>query len=179
MKVVEHHIKSELERIRRQIKAGDESEIIVWIIPSKLACSQRPLRDHPQFGGRAPLPPESKLLVINWVKRIKQMGIRSIICLLEDLQLDRYYIRGGLGLHDRGLLGYYESQGFQVRHKKLTDYQPPSENQMKEVLKAFDELPKPVLIHCSAAIDRTTPIAGYIYRQRSTDTQFLIQESGD
>jgi hypothetical protein len=41
-----------------------ESELIVWVIPSALACSQRPLRDHPQFGGRSPLPPEAKLEVV-------------------------------------------------------------------------------------------------------------------
>jgi protein tyrosine/serine phosphatase len=48
----------------------------------------------------------------------------------------------------------------------MTDYQRPPESAMQEVLEAFDELPKPVLIHCSAAIDRTTPVAAFIYRYR-------------
>jgi len=104
---LEHHIRHELQRIRDQIRAGNESEIVVWIIPNELACSQRPLRDDPSFGGRTPLPPEAKPLVIKWVKRIKEIGIRSIICLLEKQQLARYYVRGGLDLHPCGLLGYY------------------------------------------------------------------------
>ncbi len=63
MKELERHIKSELQRIRGQIAVGDEYEIIVWVVRGKLACSQRPLRDHPQFGGRNPLPPEARPLV--------------------------------------------------------------------------------------------------------------------
>ena len=166
MSELEQRIRKELQRIRNQIRAGDESEIVVWVISGKLACSQRPLRDHPQFGGHNPLPPEARPLVIGCVERIKQMGIRSIICLLEEQQLDRYYVRGGLGLHERGLLGYYESQGFEVRYFPMTDYQRPEESYMQKVLEAFDVLPKPVLLHCSAAIDRTTPVAAYIARHQ-------------
>jgi len=165
-KALEHRIRSELQRIRLQISNGDESEIVVWVIPSKLACSQRPLRDHPQFGGRSPLPPEARSLVIDWVERIKQIGICSIICLLGDRQLARYYVRGGLGLHEHGLLGYYKSQGFQVCHFPMRDYQRPQESSMQKVLRAFDELPKPVVLHCSAAIDRTTPVAAFIVQHR-------------
>lgn len=164
MKELEQHIRNELKRIRNQIRSGDESEIVVWVLPGILACSQRPLRDNPQFGGRSPLPLQAKSLVISWVERIKQMGILSIICLLENRQLERYYIQGGLGLHERGLLGYYESRGFEVRHFPMTDYQQPEESYMQKVLEGFDALPKPVLLHCSAAIDRTTPVAAYIVR---------------
>lgn len=165
-KELERHIRKELQRIRCQIAARNESEIVVWVIPGQLSCSQRPLRDHPQFGGRMPLPLEARSLVVSWVDQIKQMGIRSIICLLEDQQLDRYYVRGGLGLHEGGLLGYYKSQGLEVRHFPMTDYQLPQESYIQKVLKAFDELPKPVLLHCSAAIDRTTPVAASIAHQR-------------
>ena len=164
-KQLERGIRSKLEWIRNQICSGHESEIAVWVIPGKLACSQRPLRYDPRFGGRKPLPPEAKPLVIKWVERVKEMGIRSIICLLEDRQLDRYYVRGGLGLHEGGLLSYYESKGFQVQHFPMMDYQRPREEEMQKVLKAFNELPKPVLLHCSASIDRTTPVAAFIVQQ--------------
>jgi hypothetical protein len=87
----ESDIKRELGRIRQQIGQGNETELVVWTIPNILACSQRPLRDHPRFGGRSPLPPDAKPEVIRWVNRIKALGIHSIICLLEHAQLDRYY----------------------------------------------------------------------------------------
>lgn len=86
--------------------------------------------------------------------------------MLETAQLDRYYIRGGIDLHPEGLLGYYESQGLNVRHIPATDYQRPSQELMEEVLLAYDGLPKPVLLHCSAAIDRTTPVAAFIIQKR-------------
>lgn len=157
-----------LRRIRQQIGRGDESELIVWVIPSILACSQRPLRDHPQFGGRRPLPLEARPEVVRWVDRVKAVGIRSVICLLEPRQLDRYYVRGGLNLHPSGLLGYYRECGFNVSHIPMTDYQRPANDLMNQALQEFDKLPKPVLIQCSAAIDRTTPVAAFITAKRES-----------
>ena len=159
-------IRQELGRIRQQIRQGNESELVIWVIPNILACSQRPLRDHPRFGGRSPLPPEAKPEVVSWVDRVKAMGIRSIICLLEQDQLDRYYVRGGLNLHLDGLLGYYRERGFDVSNFPMTDYQQPARALMDRVLQVFDRLPKPVLIQCSAAIDRTTPVAAFIAARR-------------
>jgi len=159
-------IRRELVRIKQQIQQGNESELVIWVIPNKLACSQRPLRYHPRFGDRSPLPPEAKPEVLWWVDRVKALGIRSIICLLEHDQLDRYYVRGGLNLHPNGLLGYYRERGFDVRHFPMTDYQRPAGTLMDQVLQEFDRLPKPVLIHCSAAIDRTTPVAAFIAARR-------------
>ena len=167
----ESEIRQGLARIRQQTKQGNESELVIWVISHELACSQRPLRDHPRFGCRSPLPPEAKSEVVRWVSRIKDMGIRSIICLLEYDQLDRYYIRGGLNLHPDGLLGYYMQCGFYIRHFSIADYQRPAATLMDKVLEEFDRLPKPVLIQCSASIDRTTHVVAYIaakrYRMRS------------
>ena len=137
MQMDKSDLRRELNRIRGQIKRGDESELIIWVIPSVLACSQRPLRDHPQFGGYNPLPPEARHEVVGWVRRVKALGIRSIVCLLEPRQLDRYYIRGGLNLHPGGLLGYYEECGFNVAHFPLTDYQRPTNTVMNQVLQEF------------------------------------------
>jgi hypothetical protein len=161
----EKRIKADLSRIREQVSRGNESEILVWVIPNVFACSQRPLRDHPQFGGRSPLTADARPLVIQWLIRITEEGIQSVICLLELAQLERYY-GSRMALHEGGLLGYYQSQGFHVKHYPLTDYKRPSQEAMKEVLRFFDELPKPLLLHCSAAIDRTAPIAAFIEEQR-------------
>ena len=162
----ESEIRRKMQSLRDKISSGDDTEIFVWIIPDKLACAQRPLRDHPEFGGRSPLPPNARTEVVAWVDRVLDAGFCSIICLLEEAQLDRYYVRGGLNLHEHGLLGYYESRGLDWRHFCLTDYQRPSDEAMRDILAAYDELEKPVLMHCSAAIDRTTPVAAYIQASR-------------
>ena len=117
---------------------------------------------------RQPLPPEARELVVEWVERVKSQGIRSIVSLLEETQHERYYLRGGLGLHPEGLFGYYRSQGFSFCNIPLTDYQTPSESQMERILEAFDCMPKPVLLQCSAAIDRTSPVAAYIVSKRAS-----------
>lgn len=169
----ESNIRQGLQRVRQQIRQGNESELVIWVIPSTLACSQRPLRDHPRFGGRSPLPPEAKPEVVSWIDRIKALGIRSIICLLEPDQLDRYYVRGGLNLHPNGLLGYYKERGFDVSHFPMTDYERPADTLMGRVLQEFDRLPKPVLVQCSAAIDRTTPVAVFIAAHRDPKARGL------
>ena len=93
-------------------------------------------------------------------------GICSVICLLELAQLDKHYVHGGLGLPGGGLLEYYKRRGLEVRHQPTTDYQRPSEELMENVLSDFDELTPPVLLHCSAAIDRTVPVAAFLVEQR-------------
>ena len=159
---MEQEIRGELSRLRKQIRSGDESELWIWVIPCRLACAQRPLRDHMQFGGRTPLPVEARPAVESWVDRVVDAGFRTVISLLEEAQHERHYIRGGLSLHPDGLYGYYESRGLWVATVPCTDCQRPSEDQMRQVLDAFRRLPKPVLLHCSAAIDRTAPVAAYI-----------------
>ena len=112
------------------------------------------------------MPPEAKPLVVKWVEQVKSLGISSIVSLLEESQHEKYYVRGGLGLHSDGLFGYYLSQGFEFRHIPMTDYEKPSESEMEKILEAFDQMPKPVLVHCSAGIDRTSPVAAYIVSRR-------------
>lgn len=155
-------IRTELQRIRHQLREGDGSELWLWVIKGRLACAQRPLRDHPKFGGRSPLPPDARPLVVSWVDRLVKAGFRSVISLLEVAQLDRYYVRGGINLHPDGLLGYYSSRGVEVESIPCTDYQKPTDDQMRHALEAFRRLPKPVLLHCSAGIDRTAPVAAYL-----------------
>jgi protein tyrosine phosphatase (PTP) superfamily phosphohydrolase (DUF442 family) len=106
--------------------------------------------------------------VVEWVQKILDAGIKSVICLLEPAQLKKYYVQGGLNLPGGGLLEYYQHRGLDVRHVPMTDYQRPSAVVMKLVLNAFDLLPQPVLLHCSAAIDRTTPVAAFLFKERGS-----------
>lgn len=156
-------IRTELSRLRFQVGASNESELWIWVLSMQLACAQRPLRDLPPYAGRTPLPIEAKPLVQAWVHRVVTGGFRSVISLLEEAQLDRYYVRGGLNLHPHGLLGYYESQGLQVKNLPCTDYQRPPKERMAQALDAFHHMPHPILLHCSAGIDRTAPVAEYIF----------------
>src|SRR5579871_4616501 len=151
-------IQDELKRIRQRIETGDESDLWMWVIPGNLACAQRPLRDDSRFGGGIgkrppPLPASAKPFVQTWVDRVKAAGFRSIISLLEVAQLE---------LHPEGLLGFYRSQGLNVESFPCTDYREPSLERKLQVLEAYHRLPHPVLLHCSAGIDRTTPIAAFI-----------------
>jgi hypothetical protein len=155
-------IQDQLRRIKQQLRHGDESELWIWVIEARLACAHRPLRYDPRFPERVPLPPKARRLVESWVDRILGAGFRSIISLLEEAQLDRHDVRGGPDLHPGGLLGYYRHRGLEVASIPCTDYQRPSDDNMREALAAFRRLPQPVLLHCSGGIDRSSPVAAYL-----------------
>jgi hypothetical protein len=162
IKRLKKRIKEQMLVLRQHIDSGDNSRLCIWIVTNKLAASQRPLRDDPAYPHKDPLPLSARSKVQDWVRHMKTVGIRSVICLLTAYQLKKYYIRGGLELHPEGLLGYYESEGFKVVSIETPDFEPPSSDIMNRALKAFQTLPRPILLHCSAAIDRTTPIAAFI-----------------
>ena len=171
-------LRDALYTLGKHLETGDDQELLVWVIPEKLACAHRPLRYHPHFGGSArELPPEATLEVKKWVVRMKRAGIQSIISLMHPKEL-RHYARLELGAKD--LIDLYRKSGFEVRHIPWDDpaHRPASAdcsfqeelNRIRaEVLRAFDNLPKPVLLHCSAGIDRSSPVAAYIWSKRGNE----------
>jgi hypothetical protein len=155
-----------MESLRTRLHARPDADPLIWPIPCELACAQRPLRDHPDYEDSNPLPAQSFPLIKDWIQRVRDAGIRSIICLLTPQQLQRYD-----GLHVAGLLGAYRDAGFTVRHLPVFDEAHPEDTNgcavlgeplFAEAYEAFTELPKPVLLHCSAGIDRSSPVAAKI-----------------
>jgi protein tyrosine phosphatase (PTP) superfamily phosphohydrolase (DUF442 family) len=119
-------------------------------VPLVLYSSSRPGYEL----GRNPVPPQ---VVDEWIEDVKSQGVVSILCLLADDQLRLY---AGL---PTGLLAYYQAKGLAVGHVPAKDHASPplSAAQLAEVEQAFSALPKPVLVHCSAGIDRTESVRWY------------------
>jgi len=81
----------------------------------------------------------------------KKEKIKSVICLLSDEELDYYKD------FDGGLIGQYEKIGLNVVHIPIEDHKSPplNDEELKQIKHSFDALEEPVLIHCSAGVDRT------------------------
>ena len=126
-----------------------------WVVDRELARSSRP-----GYGGESgqSVPRE---VVDAWLAGLRGDCVQSIICLLGDDQL-RYYddLPGGL-------IAYYDACGFKVRHVPAMDHQQPAlcQSQLDDVWQAYCDLPKPVVIHCSAGKDRTGAAVSWIQRQ--------------
>lgn len=166
---------TKMKALKSRLESGDDSELLVWVLSGRLASAQRPLRHHPLYAGSgAVIPAQATPLVFRWAASIRASGIASVISFMHDR--DRHcYAELDLGASD--INEFYERQGFKVARIPWEDPHyskaDPRTKQKKleqcraEALKAFDTLPKPVLLQCSSGIDRSAPVAAYIWRQRS------------
>ena len=176
MRDPERHLANEIrEQVRAQrarLTSDPDGDPLIWPIPGSLALAQRPLRDHREHGrSGAPVPKHAGPLVVSWVRRVRNLGIQSIICLMHPKELAYY---NGLEEMPEGLFRAYESAGFAISHIPWADpaHEPTPEakervrNQIHEIkldaYSAYHSLRKPVVLQCSAGIDRSSPVAAYI-----------------
>jgi len=134
-------------------------------ILGKLFQSSRP--------GYPSLMPDQKD-VDRWIYWFQEQGIRTIICLLTRDQLDLY-------IHlPVGLLESYAKAGFTVIHWPITDPAYDGigwkelDSQKDQIYLEYQKAEKPVLIHCSAGMDRSPKIAEYIACRDSQASDGII-----
>ncbi|MCL4241939.1 MAG: tyrosine-protein phosphatase [Dehalococcoidia bacterium] len=130
-----------------------------WVVEGVIATSPRP--------GFAPGPELTvhDHVVDSWIEDARRFGIRSVMCLIGDDQLWLYRKAAPEGLLDR-----YRSSGFDVFHLPTVDQQthPFTPEQYELAWEAFMRLPKPVLVHCSAGMDRTGRVVDFILARLDT-----------
>jgi hypothetical protein len=131
--------------------------------------------NHGVYGGSGlPIPVAAKPLIVDWVEQIRMEGIASIITFMHDRDLRCYQL---IDLGGLDLTAFLQREGFHMfplpwedpAHSKTDQSarREKLERVRKDALEAYDRLPKPVLLRRSAGIDRSAPVAAYIWKNRA------------
>lgn len=122
----------------------DSKEKLKWAKEERIAHSPRPGYPNKVVSFDA---------LQDTVKTWKKSGIKSIICLLSNEEIEEYYKNA----IDGNLIEYYKNNNFLVLHVSIKDFSKPiiSKQQLNDIFKNIDSLEEPILIHCGAGEDRT------------------------
>lgn len=132
-----------------------------WVIHGVLATSPRP-----GFRPGADLAVPRRA-VDEWIDQCREFGISSILCLLGPDQLPLY----ARSLPDGDLIAYYRQAGFEVGHLPALDglAEPYRDRDFERAWQLYRELPSPLLVHCSAGMDRTGRVVNHILGRLGTE----------
>jgi len=145
---------------------------IRWVVPNIIARSGRPGYPKTNLGTK---------IVNEWFEELKnKLGKfpKTIITFLSNAELAEFYAFP--------LLDYYRSKGIEVYHVPVDDpifdkdIKKPTFNfdQLHKIFKWVKSAKKPVLIHCSAGVDRTGIVSEYLkslYGEPKTDKEKSIE----
>ena len=122
-----------------------KSPIREWLLQYNLARSSRP--GFEQTNEKS----VSKSVVDRWVLDLKKQGMKSVICLLSQAELDLYSKVTG------GLLGRYLHLNLEAVLIPIPINRDPvlTKEELDRITHAFAVLPKPVVVHCSAGMVRS------------------------
>jgi hypothetical protein len=153
------------------------SDPFLWVLEGHLACSPRPLRYHPQFGGRVPrLSCEATAALLTWLLAVRRKGIGPITGLATPGEPKRYADAAGT---PADLMALYRTEGVAVHHHPKDPARVSAEarvgilEQLERlkpvVLGEYEERAGGLLIHCSGGMDRAAPMAALITSRKGGD----------
>jgi hypothetical protein len=144
-----HLLTMEKNSKRPSVPSATERAIgsVQWVIKGKLACGERP-------GSGLPIVPTK--VVDQWLAHLIHLRIKSLIVMLTEDEMASYYPHLG-----QSLIDYYRGAGFEVRTVANQDCDGVVNSRVmrSRVRAAFDALPKPVLVHCNAGLERSKKLA--------------------
>jgi Tyrosine phosphatase family len=143
----------QLLAVAPELAPPERSTMIEWVVANLLARASRPGYESRDF---------SRAATDRWIAEARDLGAKSILCLLENELYDYANSLRAQG----GLLDYYRSCGFIVHAVCVADgAEPPlTAKQLDSIAEVFRDVTKPLLIHCSAGVDRTGAAVAHILR---------------